>query len=276
VDVARLLLERGANVNAAKDVCLMSSTNSYKRCGFCGSHRVPFSVCIMQDQWSSLHLAAYNNHAHVISLLLEFEADHRARDKDGKYPLNITTNSTIVELLLHAEDPQKGDEKSGSLDEGLEKVGLSEWMGRLKEAGLDSPSVMVHMTDDDMKELGMSLAERVKFRHCIRDIRENLETTEEYSPFDNVPDEFLCPITRSVMIDPVVTMDGHTYDREAIARWLHDSDRSPMTNRPLSSKQLIPNLTLKKVIDDFQYRRALQAARNRKRDLESMQDLEPS
>eukprot|EP01028_Stygiella_incarcerata_P004420 TRINITY_DN1966_c0_g1_i3.p1 TRINITY_DN1966_c0_g1~~TRINITY_DN1966_c0_g1_i3.p1 ORF type:complete len:136 (-),score=33.01 TRINITY_DN1966_c0_g1_i3:134-541(-) len=135
---------------------------------------------------------------------------------------------------------------------------------------------MVHMTDDDMKELGMSLAERVKFRHCIRDIRENLEASLEYSPFDSVPDEFLCPITRAVMIDPVVTMDGHTYDRDAIARWLQDSDRSPMTNRPLSSKQLIPNLTLKKVIDDFQYRRALQAARNRKRDLESMQDLDTS
>lgn len=30
---------------------------------------------------------------------------------------------------------------------------------------------------------------------------------------------FVCPITHSVMTDPVVSADGHTYERAAIARW---------------------------------------------------------
>ena len=51
----------------------------------------------------------------------------------------------------------------------------------------------------------------------------------------------LCPITAQLMSDPVVCVDGHTYEREAIESWLRDHDTSPITNLPLSSKMLIPN-----------------------------------
>ena len=30
------------------------------------------------------------------------------------------------------------------------------------------------------------------------------------------PNELLCPITHKVMVDPVMTSDGHTYERAAI------------------------------------------------------------
>ena len=33
------------------------------------------------------------------------------------------------------------------------------------------------------------------------------------------PDNFRCPITTEVMQDPVFSMDGHTYEREAIETW---------------------------------------------------------
>lgn len=32
-------------------------------------------------------------------------------------------------------------------------------------------------------------------------------------------DEFLCPITFELMIDPVIASDGHTYERSAIEKW---------------------------------------------------------
>ena len=35
----------------------------------------------------------------------------------------------------------------------------------------------------------------------------------------DIPDEFLCPVTREVMVNPVVTLAGHTYEREAIEEW---------------------------------------------------------
>ena len=34
-----------------------------------------------------------------------------------------------------------------------------------------------------------------------------------------VVSSFLCPITQEVMADPVMTADGHTYEREAIEQW---------------------------------------------------------
>ena len=36
---------------------------------------------------------------------------------------------------------------------------------------------------------------------------------------DDHPKNFICPITQAVMVDPVVTADGHTYEREAIEQW---------------------------------------------------------
>ena len=56
-----------------------------------------------------------------------------------------------------------------------------------------------------------------------------------------MPDELLCPITAELMTDPVVTADGHTYDREAIEVWLQRKGTSPMTGEPLPHKTLTPN-----------------------------------
>ena len=35
-----------------------------------------------------------------------------------------------------------------------------------------------------------------------------------------VPNEFYCPITGELMKDPVTEPEGHTYEREAIMKWL--------------------------------------------------------
>jgi hypothetical protein len=53
-----------------------------------------------------------------------------------------------------------------------------------------------------------------------------------------------CPIAGEPMIDPVVAADGHTYERNAIARWLQTSDKSPLTGAVLPHKNLVPNYVL--------------------------------
>jgi len=66
-----------------------------------------------------------------------------------------------------------------------------------------------------------------------------------------IPQSFVCPITQEVMIDPVFTDDGNTYEREAIREWLEEADTSPLTNEKLESKSLRPNLALRKMIAEF-------------------------
>jgi hypothetical protein len=51
------------------------------------------------------------------------------------------------------------------------------------------------------------------------------------------------------MEDPVICVDGHTYEREAIEMWLRTNSRSPKTNQALASTELVPNYALKGAID---------------------------
>ena len=52
------------------------------------------------------------------------------------------------------------------------------------------------------------------------------------------------------MTDPVTTVDGQTYERSAIARWLARKNTSPLTGVVLESKTVIPNHSLRKLIEE--------------------------
>lgn len=68
-----------------------------------------------------------------------------------------------------------------------------------------------------------------------------------------VPEGFICPITQTIMVDPVVLSDtGHSFDREAIQRWLQDHDTNPNTGIQLQTPyNLVPNYALRASIEQF-------------------------
>ncbi len=66
-----------------------------------------------------------------------------------------------------------------------------------------------------------------------------------------IPSEFYCTLTHLVMIDPVSTMEGDTYEREAITKWLETNDTCPNSNVKLENKNLTPNKALKRQIVTF-------------------------
>jgi serine/threonine protein kinase len=70
-----------------------------------------------------------------------------------------------------------------------------------------------------------------------------------------VPDGFLCPITQDVMRDPVMLIDGHSYERKAIVDWLKRSNRSPLTNEelPMMSK----DATMPLMVDNYALKSAI-------------------
>ena len=61
-------------------------------------------------------------------------------------------------------------------------------------------------------------------------------------------EEFLCPITQSKMVDPVLGTDGNTYERSAITEWLRTHNTSPITREPMTAASLIPNYALRSMI----------------------------
>ena len=48
--------------------------------------------------------------------------------------------------------------------------------------------------------------------------------------------------------------DGFTYERSAIKQWLETHNTSPQTGIELESKQLVPNYSLRSLIQDFHER----------------------
>ncbi|CAG7835245.1 unnamed protein product [Allacma fusca] len=66
------------------------------------------------------------------------------------------------------------------------------------------------------------------------------------------PVEYFCPITHDIMVEPVTTGDGHTYERAAITEWfLTGKTTSPLTNIELGSLTLTPNFELQNRISEF-------------------------
>ncbi|XP_020593032.1 LOW QUALITY PROTEIN: U-box domain-containing protein 27-like [Phalaenopsis equestris] len=71
----------------------------------------------------------------------------------------------------------------------------------------------------------------------------------EVSKMAPPPCFFRCPISLEVMLSPVSLCTGVTYDRSSIQRWLDSGNITcPATMQPLSSTDLIPNLTLRRLI----------------------------
>ena len=78
-----------------------------------------------------------------------------------------------------------------------------------------------------------------------RYFRQVAQPTSHASP----PDGLLCPISLELMVDPVMlTGTGQTYERAAIARWLHTNTTDPITNVELHSKKLVPNFAIRKLV----------------------------
>ena len=66
------------------------------------------------------------------------------------------------------------------------------------------------------------------------------------------PDDFVCPITQELMVDPCFAADGHTYERHAIERWLQTKSTSPMSGCALTLTAVFPNHLLRRQICEWQ------------------------
>lgn len=71
---------------------------------------------------------------------------------------------------------------------------------------------------------------------------------------DNVPVEYICPITQEIMLEPVTCTDGFTYEKRAITEWfLSGKYTSPMTNAVLENTDYSINNDLRNEIHKFLY-----------------------
>ncbi|XP_037767986.1 WD repeat, SAM and U-box domain-containing protein 1 isoform X1 [Chelonia mydas] len=124
--------------------------------------------------------------------------------------------------------------------------GLKDLVGIFKMNNIDGKellSLTKHSLTNDLKIESLGLRSKV-FRK-IEELRIKVDSVSL-----GIPDEFLCPITRELMKEPVIAADGYSYEKEAMENWISTKRRSsPMTNLPLQSLILTPNRTLKMAIN---------------------------
>lgn len=71
-------------------------------------------------------------------------------------------------------------------------------------------------------------------------------------PSIDIPEIYRCPITQAIMFDPVVLLaTNQTYEREAIEKWLKNSDLDPITSIKLDNKALREDFFCKSVVRQF-------------------------
>ncbi|NXL87794.1 WSDU1 protein, partial [Alectura lathami] len=153
---------------------------------------------------------------------------------------NIVENESKVAVENWSED---------DVSAWLCAQGLADLVGLFKANNIDGRELLNLTKESLTNELKIeSLGLRSKILQKIEELR--MKMVSASAP---VPDEFLCPITRELMKDPVIAADGYSYEKEAMENWISSKRRSsPMTNLPLHTLMLTPNRTLKMAISRWQ------------------------
>nr|XP_058954855.1 WD repeat, SAM and U-box domain-containing protein 1-like isoform X1 [Pocillopora verrucosa] len=164
-------------------------------------------------------------------------------DQSGRSTSKPILQSTPVKKQ-EPQEPKKQRKKlvTWSIDDvcsWLISLDLDIYCESFRQNAIDGMELSNMTSEVLASDLGIGPAgHRNKILRTVKEIKK--EELEE-----DIPDEFLCPITREIMTDPVIAADGYTYERASIDEWLTSGRlTSPMTNAPLKNSSLTPNRML--------------------------------
>ncbi|XP_031162286.1 WD repeat, SAM and U-box domain-containing protein 1 isoform X2 [Sander lucioperca] len=170
--------------------------------------------------------------------------EDRCNDHGGKSlpeqsaPTSSEGRTSAGRSKLLVSDWSEGDVSAWLVDENLEGL-----VDKFRANNIDGTELLSLTKETLASELHIeSVGLRSKILRKVEELKSD-------SVCSGIPDEFLCPITRELMREPVIAADGYSYEREAIDSWINQKNRSsPMTNLPLLTTLLTPNHTLKMAI----------------------------
>lgn len=207
-----------------------------------------------------LTIAAYKNHTNIVRLLLNAGANVNASDKNGLTALHCAAQNgcaDILELLISkkANINAQGGKNNKTALMFAASYGHTIIVRTLLNANVDvtltnkqNKSALECAATDAIKEMiKKSMLPKVKFKR----IQELLEELKKYGKtiedLTDVPTNLFCPLSLSIMTDPVIASDGFAYERDFIQKWMDECKAnghlfiSPMTKEPLISLELHPS-----------------------------------
>ncbi|CAK7328950.1 unnamed protein product [Dovyalis caffra] len=191
--------------------------------------------------------------------LVELVAKQARKAKIEADPEDEWALTQVFSILDHFE---KGIETDSSfLKRVLDCLEIRNWNDVNKEIKFLEEQIDFQSSDCDEREvpflsslLGlMSYCRGVIFEtwnHRNNDQSDARHSIEALSCINT--EDFRCPISLELMTDPVTVSTGQTYDRSSIQRWLKAGNMTcPKTGERLTSTELVPNTTLRKLIQQF-------------------------
>lgn len=81
------------------------------------------------------------------------------------------------------------------------------------------------------------------------------DTQPSIAPGVAIPAKMQCSLTQRLMVDPVMTKYGHSYERSALLKWMETRGSvCPVTGQALALSQIVSNNSLKRQIAAFEQR----------------------
>lgn len=166
----------------------------------------------------------------------------------------------------------------------LDYLEIRTWSGCNKEVRFLEEEIEFECSDCDEREvpflsglLGlMSYCRGVIFEEY--DCRNSEQVEYSRSNFRSYlnPEDFRCPISLELMTDPVTVSTGQTYDRSSIQKWLKAGNSiCPKTGEKLINTELVPNSTLRKLIQQFCEDNGVSLAKSERKSRDSTQTIVP-
>ncbi|PPR86391.1 hypothetical protein GOBAR_AA34297 [Gossypium barbadense] len=145
----------------------------------------------------------------------------------------------------------------------LDHLGIDKWSSCNKEVKfLDSEIGTEFSNGENITKLELlcSLMGFMSYCRCVIFDTVDFESQHLNGQCSNISkdlkginvDDLKCPISLEMMSDPVTLSSGHTYDRCSILKWFRSGNATcPKTGEKLTSTELVPNLVLKGMIQQY-------------------------
>jgi STIP1 family protein 1 len=160
--------------------------------------------------------------------------------EENRIKQEIELQKYLTRLMIEDKDKQLNNLKSNE-----NKYIINDQNNKNKSENI----ILEEISNDNEKQINEIEQD---FQQKLEELNRLFSENDARRKKREIPDYLCGKISFELMHDPVITPSGITYDRYDIEQHLHRVGRfDPITRQELTIDQLIPNLSMKEVIENF-------------------------
>ena len=157
-------------------------------------------------------------------------------NQDGTKKREVRTRARSEPRRRKEDDKRKNTQSNNNLNASSNNNAKARDRSRKRSSTRRTSSVERKRTSSKKRQRAKSAPARCRGGKSTNS--NNGNNTNSQNNTNKYPREFICPLTKKLLRDPVLDPDGNAYEREAIERWLRVQSSSPITNGYLDISML--------------------------------------